>query len=181
MTNFNLPTQSVLDRRRRLWFSSFDFCEADRFRSAKSFKVFRVLWHFSRCCLTAFRSLAIKGLVAKFIQSRRIASRSSSIYPLSFSSSVFISNYSDVRSTNSLTAFSVSAITMAFDRTTTADVCTADDPLLLFGVRATYGGTKCPQETLITIFMMPLSLFFYDCSDNSTGVQVRSFASYTLT
>jgi hypothetical protein len=41
---------------------------------------------------------------------------------------------------------------MAFDRTTTADVCTADDPLLLFGVRATYGGTKCPQKKFTPVY-----------------------------
>jgi hypothetical protein len=30
--------------------------------------------------------------------------------------------------------------------------CTADDPLLLFGVKATYGETKCPPEKFIPVY-----------------------------
>src|ERR1019366_4171850 len=90
MTNFNLPTQSVLDRRRRWWFSSFDFCEAARFRSAKSFKVFKLLLQISRCSLITFRLSAGNSFEAKIAQSRLISSRTLSIFHVSTCSSVLI-------------------------------------------------------------------------------------------
>jgi len=35
---------------------------------------------------------------------------------------------------------------------TNAAVCTTNDQLLLFGVKATYGETKCPPEKFIPLY-----------------------------
>jgi hypothetical protein len=41
---------------------------------------------------------------------------------------------------------------MPSDRMTNAAVCTTNDPLLLFGVKATYGETKCQPEKFIPLY-----------------------------
>ena len=35
---------------------------------------------------------------------------------------------------------------------TDAAACKADDPVLLFGVKATYGATKCPPKKFIPVY-----------------------------
>jgi hypothetical protein len=41
---------------------------------------------------------------------------------------------------------------MPSNRMTDPAACTADDPLLLFSGKATYGETKCPQKKFIPVY-----------------------------
>jgi hypothetical protein len=43
-------------------------------------------------------------------------------------------------------------IRLPFNRMTTADVCTADDPLLFLGVRTNYRETKYPPKKFIPVY-----------------------------
>jgi hypothetical protein len=80
----------VLDRRSRWSASSFNFYDADRFRSANSFKIFKLWLQIARCSLITFRLSAGKSFEAKTVQSRLIDSRTLSIFHLSSCSRVLI-------------------------------------------------------------------------------------------